>query len=294
MSTSYNAQVQLGQDCEVLSGPSPAEAAQALLKRSKLRPTLAVVLGSGFGDVLSKCTTVLEVPFSSIPGFPRLSVAGHEGTLCLTFLSKTPLVALSGRAHYYEGHSMAAVTFAMRVVAAMGVKSVLLTNAAGGIASKFKPGDFMYFTDHINLMGVNPLRGWTSTELPRFVDLSDTYDVELNKLLKKAADKAKARVHPGVYLAVAGPSYETPAEIRAFAKLGADAVGMSTVPEAIVARQCGLRVAALSCITNLAAGRSKTKLSHKEVLAAGQAAGPAATRLLEQFAHFYGEAKLGA
>jgi inosine/guanosine/xanthosine phosphorylase family protein len=272
-----------------LSGPSPAEAAQSVLKRSKLRPTLALVLGSGFSSVLSKCTTVLEVPFSAVPGFPRLSVTGHSGKLCLSFLSKTPIVVLSGRAHYYEGHSMESVTFSIRVLAAMGIKAVLLTNAAGGIASKFKRGDFMYVTDHINFMGANPLRGWTSNELPRFVDLMDTYDPSLNRLLKKAAEKAKVRAFPGVYLSVGGPSYETPAEIRAFAKLGADAVGMSTVPEAIVARQCGLRVAALSCITNLAAGRSKQRLSHKEVLEAGEASRPAASRLLEQFAQLYVE-----
>src|SRR5215207_758807 len=276
---------------DALAGPSAVEAAQSLLKRSKLRPALALVLGSGFSSVLSKCTSFLEVPFSSIPGFPRLSVTGHSGTLCLALLAKTPIVVLSGRAHYYEGHSMEAVTFSIRVLAAMGIKGVLLTNAAGGIASKFKRGDFMYATDHINFMGVNPLRGWTGSELPRFVDLTDTYDADLNRLLKKAAEKAKARAYPGIYFAVGGPSYETPAEIRAFGKLGADAVGMSTVPEAIVARQCGLRVAGLSCITNLAAGRSKEKLSHKNVLAAGEAAKPQASRLLENFAQLYGETK---
>jgi len=248
-----------------------------------------MVLGSGFSSVLSRCTTVLEIPFSAIPGFPRLSVTGHPGKLCLAFLAKTPIVVLSGRAHYYEGHSMEAVTFSIRVLAAMGIKSVLLTNAAGGIASKFKRGDFMIVADHINLMGVNPLRGWADSELPRFIDLTDTYDPELNRLLKKSADRAKARAYPGVYLAVPGPTYETPAEIRAFAKLGADAVGMSTVPEAIVARQCGLRVAGLSCITNLAAGRSKEKLSHQEVLEAGEAAKPIASKLLEQFAQLYVE-----
>ena len=181
-----------------LSGPSPAEAAQSILKRSKLRPTLALVLGSGFSSVLSKCTTVLEIPFSAVPGFPRLSVAGHSGKLCLSFLSKTPIVVLSGRAHFYEGHSMEAVTFSIRVLAAMGIKAVLLTNAAGGIASKFKRGDFMYVTDHINFMGMNPLRGWMSNELPRFVDLTDTYDPGLNRLLKEAAGKAKTRGFPRV------------------------------------------------------------------------------------------------
>src|SRR5204862_1426613 len=132
-----------------LAGPAPAEAAQAILKRTKVRPTLGLVLGSGFNAVLSKCTVVYEVPFSAIPGFPRLSVSGHSGKLCLCFLAKTPLVVLSGRAHYYEGYSMEAITFSIRVLAAMGIKAVLLTNAAGGISSKFKRGDFMWLTDHI-------------------------------------------------------------------------------------------------------------------------------------------------
>ena len=274
-----------------MAGPSAAEAAQSVLKKSKLRPALAVVLGSGFQSILPKCTVVFEIPFSALPGFPRLSVSGHEGKLCLCFLAKTPLLVLSGRAHYYEGHSMAAVTFAMRVLAAMGVKTVLLTNAAGGIASGLKQGDFMAITDHINFMGMNPLRGWNSTELPRFVDMTSAYDPVLVRLLKKAGDKAKVRLSTGVYLAVSGPSYETPAEIRAFGKLGADAVGMSTVPEAIVARQCGLRVAGLSCITNLAAGRSKEKLTHQDVLKTGEAAKPQAARLLEKFVELHGEIK---
>ena len=274
-----------------VAGPSPAEAAQAVLKRSKLRPSLAVVLGSGFQSILPKCTVVFEIPFSALPGFPKLSVSGHEGKLCLCFLAKTPLLVLSGRAHYYEGHSMAAVTFGMRVLAVMGVKTVLLTNAAGGIRSGMKRGDFMAVTDHINFMGMNPLRGWNSSEWPRFVDMTHAYDPELVRLLKKAGDKAKARLSTGVYLAVSGPSYETAAEIRAFAKLGADAVGMSTVPEAIVARQCGMRVAGLSCITNLAAGLSKEKLTHQDVLATGEAAKPVAARLLEKFVELYGEIK---
>jgi purine-nucleoside phosphorylase len=282
-----NQQEQNVRSAVLAAGPTPAEAAASILKRSKLRPTLAFVLGSGFQSVISRCTVVLEVPFSTIPGFPRLSVAGHEGKLLLCHLSKTPLVVLSGRAHYYEGHAMEAVTFATRVIAAMGVKAMLLTNAAGGINTSLKSGHFMAITDHINLMGINPLRGWLSAD--RFVDLSDTYDVKLTALLKKSADKAKARFHKGVYLAVSGPSYETPAEIRAFGRLGADAVGMSTVPEAIVARQCGIRVAGLSCITNLAAGRSKTKLSHAEVLATGEATRHVASRMLEHFAHLYAE-----
>ena len=268
-----------------LAGPTPMEAANMILKKSKLRPALGVVLGSGFAGALSRCTIVYEIPYAAIPGFPRLSVAGHQGKLCLCFLAKTPVVILSGRAHYYEGHSMEQVTFPVRVLAALGLKAVLLTNAAGGISSKLKQGDFMAVSDHINLMGANPLRGAAADH--RFVDLSQVYDPQLLRLLKKAAAKVKARFSTGVYLAVSGPSYETPSEIRAFAKLGADAVGMSTVPEAIVARQCGLRVAGLSCITNLAAGRSRANLSHEEVLAAGEKAKPTAALLLEHFAELY-------
>lgn len=263
------------------------EAANLILKKSKLRPALGLVLGSGFGGVLSKCTVVFEVPYASIPGFPQTGVPGHEGKLCLCFLAKTPVVILAGRVHYYEGHSFDAVAFPIRLLAAMGLKAVLLTNAAGGIASKLRQGDFMVITDHINLMGANPLRGLAAAE-HRFVDLSDVYDAELARFLAKAAKRAGARCGVGVYLAVSGPSYETPAEIRAFAKLGADAVGMSTVPEAIVARQCGMRVAGLSCITNLAAGRAATKLSHREVLEAGANVRSAAASLLENFAQLYG------
>src|ERR1041384_1163374 len=160
---------------ELWSGPSPKEAAASLLKRSKLRPTLGLILGTGFQSVLSRCTILLEVPFSAIPGFPRLSVSGHAGNFYLCLLTKTPLVVLSGRAHYYEGHSMQTVTFAVRVLAAMGIQSLLLTNAAGGINSRYKRGDFMQFTDHINFMGMNPLRGWAAGDGSRFVDLSQTY-----------------------------------------------------------------------------------------------------------------------
>jgi purine-nucleoside phosphorylase len=175
------------------------------------------------------------------------------------------------------------------VLAAFGIRDLLLTNAAGGINRRFRPGDFMSLTDHINLMPENPLRGELAPDQTRFVDLSHTYDKALNALLKKAAKKTSARLHSGVYLAVAGPCYETPAEIRAFVRLGADAVGMSTVPEAIVARQCGLKVVALSCITNLAAGRSKEPLSHAEVLATGERVKRTATELLRSFAGLYAQ-----
>jgi purine-nucleoside phosphorylase len=200
------------------------------------------------------------------------------------------VVILAGRGHFYEGHSLETVGFPVRVLAQMGVKALLLTCAAGGIRSRFKPGDYMRFSDHINFMGANPLRGWASPELPRFVDLTRTYDPELNRLLEKAAKRSKARLHAGVYLAVSGPAYETPAEIKAFDSLGADAVGMSAVPEAIVARQCGLRVVALACITNPAAGRNKKAISHADVLSAGEAGAATASRLIAEFVRLYAAA----
>lgn len=178
---------------------------------------------------------------------------------------------------------MRQVGFPMRVLADAGVETVLLTNAAGGINRALRPGDFMILRDHINLMGVNPLRGESEPGLPRFVDLTSVYDAALRGMLRASAKAVGARAKEGVYLAVSGPSYETPAEIEAFARWGADAVGMSTVPEAVVARQCGLRVAGLSCITNLAAGRGTGELSHEEVLEVGRNAGESAGRLLAEF-----------
>jgi purine-nucleoside phosphorylase len=186
---------------------------------------------------------------------------------------------------------MEAMTFPVRVLKEFGVEDLLLTSAAGGIKENFRVGDFMQLTDHINLMGVNPLRGMISPDCSQFVDLTSMYDGALNALIKQAASKCGARMRSGVYLAVAGPSYETPAEIRAFERLGADAVGMSTVPEAIVARYCGLKVAAVSSITNLAAGRSKNALSHDQVLAIGERMKKVTAQLLDQFVQLYHSAK---
>ncbi len=266
---------------------SAKKAAQILRRATPLRPTLAIVLGSGFGSVLDRVEVVARLAYSKLPGFPLASIAGHSGEAVLGKLGGVPVLILSGRAHYYEGHELARVTFPIRVLAECGIKSLLLTNAAGGINRTFHPGDFMRLTDHINFIGTNPLRGPAAADCERFIDLTQVYDPILAKLLHRAARHAGAKLRAGVYLAVSGPSYETPAEIRAFARLGADAVGMSTVPEAIVARQCGLRVVGLSCITNAAAGRSSHPLSHVEVLAAGQAAGQQAWQLLENFATLY-------
>lgn len=263
-------------------------AAARLKEISSLRPSLALVLGSGFSHVISELQVDARVPYRDLPGFPPTTVAGHAGELLLGHLSETPVLVLSGRCHFYEGHAMEAVTFAVRVLAAYGVTDLLLTNAAGGIKRSLRPGRFMVVNDHINFMGANPLRGPGCPGLPRFVDLTTAYDSGLRKLLARAAQECGTRVYSGVYLAVSGPSYETPAEIRAFARLGADAVGMSTVPEVIAARQSGLRVAALSCITNAAAGNGPGALSHAEVLHTAEQVGSQAARLISAFARIYG------
>jgi purine-nucleoside phosphorylase len=262
----------------------PRAAVARLQRVSPLRPTLAVVLGSGFHRVLSELRVEAEIPYARLPGFPPTAVSGHAGQLFIGRLGGTPVMVLSGRAHYYEGHPMTQVTFAVRALAAYGIRDLLLTNAAGGVNRTFRPGDFMVLTDHINLMGVNPLWGG-----PHFVDLTYAYDPGLRRLLQRAGRACGIKLRAGTYLAVSGPSYETPAEIRAFARLGADAVGMSTVPEAIVARQCGLNVAAVSCITNLAAGRGRKMLSHAEVLETADRVKNLATQLLKTFAELYGQ-----
>jgi len=247
------------------------------------------VLGSGFHSAAGAIELDAELPYHSVPGFPATGIGGHEGRMRIGRMAGTPVLVLSGRAHYYEGWSMDEVTFPIRALARAGIQSVLLTNAAGGINRRFRAGDFMALRDHINFMGANPLLGAAASDQSRFVDLTKTYDRNLNRLLKQAARRAKLTLHSGVYLAVSGPSYETPAEIRAFARLGADVVGMSTVPEAIVARQCGLAVAAVSCITNLAAGRSRRALSHAHVLAVAEQLTQRAARLLSIFAGLYPE-----
>ena len=285
---------------------TPQTAAERLKKISPLRPALAIVLGSGFHHALTELRVAKKISYAKIPGFPKPTVSGHAGELYFGHLGRTPVLVLSGRAHFYEGHDMERVTFATRTLAAFGITDLLLTNAAGGLNKNFHAGDFMVLTDHINFMGANPLRpavvaqasclcdpmpltGGTRVPLQRFVDLTEAYDKKLRGLLFQAGKISKLKLRRGVYLAVSGPSYETPAEIRAFAALGADAVGMSTVPEAVAARQCGLRVAAVSCITNLAAGISKENLSHAEVLETAERVKKSGTALLKNFAELYGK-----
>jgi purine-nucleoside phosphorylase len=247
-----------------------------------------MILGSGFVGVADSMDTRAAVPYARLPGFPRTSVGGHAGQALLGTLRGTPVLVLSGRAHYYEGHAMEQVTYPVRVLASYGIRSLLVTNAAGGINPQFHSGDFMLIRDHINLMGANPLRGAGPRDDARFVDMSGAYDSELGRLLETAAKETGILLRAGVYLAVSGPSYETPAEIRAFARLEADAVGMSTVPEVIVARRCGLAVAGLSCITNPGAGRSPERLSHAAVLAEAGRVQEKASQLLGAFSALYG------
>jgi inosine/guanosine/xanthosine phosphorylase family protein len=266
--------------------------AAAILRSSPWQPRLAVVLGSGFHAVQQSVEAAFELPYTRLPGFLPTQVDGHCGKLVIGSLGRVPLLLLCGRSHYYEGHSMAEITFPIRVLAECGIHVLLLTNAAGGINPRYRPGDFMCVTDHLNFMGANPLRGQGSGSTMPFVDLCGLYDPSLTKLLARAARQERVRCHHGVYLAVPGPSYETPAEIRAFARLGADAVGMSTVPEAIVARNCRLRVAGLSCITNRAAAPNGQAICHAEVLRTGAHMRKSATAILTRFLQLTTEAGL--
>jgi purine-nucleoside phosphorylase len=247
-------------------------------------PGLAIVLGSGFQEVLQAFTIESEVSYSQLPGFPEPAVKGHDGKLLVGTLAGMRILVCAGRVHYYEGYSMEEVMFPIEVLAGCRVRELVLTNAAGGINRGYRPGEFMIFSDHINLLGVNPLRGLPVEDGRCFVDLSDTYCTRLREEFKAAARMSELPLREGVYAGVPGPSYETPAEIRAFRKLGADAVGMSTIPEVLMARYCGIRVAALSCITNYAAGMRDEKLSHREVLQAGRRNATNAAKLLTAFA----------
>lgn len=269
--------------------PGTTPAAAFLKKRVGPAPALALVLGSGFHPGPAGLQVTARIPYAKIPGFPVPTVPGHHGELLLGQVGDVSVAILAGRVHFYEGHSMERVTFAVRALAAWGIQDLLLTNAAGGINRRFRPGDFMALTDHINFMGVNPLRGSAEPGLPRFVDLTQTYAAETRGWLRRAARAAGVKLHQGVYLAVSGPSYETSAEIRAFANWGADAVGMSTVPEALAARQAGVRVTALSCITNAAAGLGAGNISHQEVLDMAARVRQTGGRLLAEFIHHYGK-----
>jgi len=258
---------------------------EALRARAPFIPEIAVVLGSGLGP-LAECAEAqqgVSIPFTELPGFPQQTVEGHLGRLVFCELEGRRVLLQAGRFHYYEGHPMELVTAPMRLYGRLGIPAVLHTNAAGALNPAFGVGELMVISDHINFMGVHPLRGPNVPPGPRFPDMSAAYDPGLRTQLHQAALSVGQRLQEGTYLAVSGPSYETPAEIRAFRTLGADAVGMSTVPEVLVARHEGMRVAAISCLCNMGAGILPQALSHQEVLEAGQAASGAFEKLVRAF-----------
>ena len=244
-----------------------AAAAEYIRSQVALRPTIGMVLGSGLGDYADTLEESVRIPYSEIPNFPVPTVPGHAGAMVFGKKHGQTVVVLQGRIHYYEGLSMQQITLPVRVLAALGVNTLILTNAAGGVNTGFNPGDLMLFSDHINYSGMNPLIGANHPSFgPRFPDMSDLYTAELREKIKAVAAEAGITLREGVYAMYSGPNYETPAEIRMFRIMGADAVGMSTVPEALVAGQQGLQVVGISCITNMAAGVLPQKLSHAEVM----------------------------
>lgn len=247
-----------------------------------LSPDVAVVLGSGLGDFANRLEGAVSIPYDALPHWPASKVVGHEGRLVVGGLAGKRVAALSGRAHFYEGHDLRTVTFATRVIARLGVKTLILTNAAGGINVAFGPGTLMVMDDHINLLGSNPLVGANEDRFgPRFPDMTEVYSKRLRAIADAAAKAQGLSIAHGVYVALLGPSYETPAEIRYLRTIGADAVGMSTVPEAIVARHMGVEVLGISCITNPAAGVLPEPLDHNEVMEVARRVRGAFSALLE-------------
>lgn len=247
------------------------QAAQFILSQTPLRPEIAIVLGSGLGAFADEIPDALKIPFGDIPNFPKSTAEGHAGKLVIGKVGEVAVAAMQGRVHFYEGYNMDSVVFPVRVLGRMGIKAAILTNAGGGISSKLEQGCLVVLNDHINLMGTNPVMGPNDARYGlRFFDMTYAYDREYRQWALAEGKRLKINIHEGVYLAVTGPSYETPAEIRAFRTLGADVVGMSTVPEVIVARHMDIKVLAISCVTNLAAGCSDAVLDHKEVLEVGE------------------------
>jgi inosine/guanosine/xanthosine phosphorylase family protein len=246
-------------------------------------PEIGIILGSGLAGVATGLDDAVVIPYSEIEGFPEAGVEGHTGQLVIGKHGGRSVACLQGRWHAYEGHNLADIALPIRTLKALGCQSLLITCAAGSLQEDMPPGSLMMLTDHINWPGLSPLIGPNDDELgPRFTDLSNAYDSELQEIMRKSASNAAIHLHEGVYLWCLGPSFETPAEIRAFAALGADAVGMSTVPETLAARHCGLKVAAMAVITNFAAGM-QSGLSHEQTLAAGAKAAPMLTTLIGEY-----------
>lgn len=249
--------------------------AKAIERLRDYKASTAIILGSGLNSLMADPNQDQIVPYSDFPEIPKPSVPGHVGRFVLGGVEKTKIVFAQGRVHLYEGHSARAVTSIVRSLAEAGIKTLMVTNAAGALNPKFKPGDWMMITDHINLTGTSPLLGSAN-----FIDLTEAYSARLREKFRAAAKKVQMVLREGVYAGGVGPQYETPAEVRMLQKLGADAVGMSTVLEVIQARALGLEVAGFSCLTNLAAGLSKEELSHAEVLEVGKKAAANFAKLL--------------
>lgn len=262
------------------------EARSFILKQCDPFPLIVITLGSGLGHLLTEMKIELEIPFDKIPNFKKATVAGHHGKLLVGMMGDRKVACLQGRLHYYEGYNMQEVVFPFRTLGLCGAETFLLTNAAGGIRTEFKPGDLMVITDHLNLMGDSPLIGPNEAELgERFPDMSEVYCKKLQDVLFEVGKKQGINLHRGVYAGVHGPSYETPAEVKMLKGLGADAIGMSTVPEAIALNHMRKKIVGISCVTNLAAGISKNQLSHGEVLDVAKLVQIKFSLLVKEFIH---------
>lgn len=259
------------------------EAAKYVLSKIKIKPEVAMILGSGLGDLADEVQDAVSIPFGEIPNFPTSTVAGHAGKIVVGILEGRKVLAMKGRIHYYEGYTMKQVTFPIRLMKKLGINTLIVTNASGGINPTFKPGDLMIITDHINFQGANPLLGENDDEWgPRFPDMTDAYTKTIVKLALDVAAKEGIPVQKGIFTAVAGPNYETVAEIRMLRTFGADAVGMSTVPEVLVARHAGMKVLGISCVTDVIHTEEKTQsVSHEEVLAVANQAKPKFMKLMK-------------
>ncbi|MEP6892725.1 MAG: purine-nucleoside phosphorylase [Gaiellaceae bacterium] len=258
-------------------------AADLVRGRSSLEPRVAVVLGSGLGGFADELEDPVEIPYGDVPGWPVSTAIGHAGTLALGKVGDVPLAVMRGRAHLYEGFSASEVVFGVRVLGRLGVRTIVLTNACGGVREDLAPGDLVLVRDHINLQGTSPLIGPNDDLLgPRFVDMSDAYDPSLRAATHEAASRLGFELSDGVYAAWLGPAFETPAEVRFSRAVGADLVGMSTVPEVLAARHMGLRCLAISCVTNMAAGVVPEPIDHEKVLEVGAAAQGRLTALLRE------------
>lgn len=256
---------------------------ECVRKKIEFVPKVAIVLGSGLGDYAEQIQVEAEIPYSEITGFPISTVPGHDGRFIFGYIDTVPVVCMKGRVHYYEGYDISDVVLPTRLMKLLGAEILFLTNAAGGVNTSFHAGDLMLIKDHISLFAPNPLIGTNIEELgTRFPDMSHIYDTDLQKVIRETAKKNGIFLQEGVYAQLTGPSFESPAEIRMLRTLGCDAVGMSTVVEAIAANHCGMRICGISCISNLAAGMTDTPLSHKEVQEAADMAAPFFKKLLTE------------